>query len=227
MTGNALNVLYPLDSSPPSVDLWNFELNRTRTVETIQAGELLQNDYRGLTFSMGSADDLVFYFLPEGGCLWVLSPLDANNAYLPAENSELVTHSNLGNIFTTPEKSNYPPSHIFGAEPRHDWCYYFEKADLARQESDWPQVINLMEEAQKKGFKPNYGIEWLPLVTAEVATEDWTQAVETSQRIHDMHARNDSMLCATWESMLSSTSDFAAAQESFHQVSAFANCNSQ
>ena len=33
------------------------------------------------------------------------------------------------------------PAHIFGAEPPHDWCYYYQKASLARQLGDWAQVV--------------------------------------------------------------------------------------
>lgn len=229
MTGNALNVLYPRMADPvdhPSVGLWNFELNRSLIVKRIRADELLQNDYRGLTFSAGSPDDLLFYFLPESGCLWMLSPVDAYNEYLPTENRELVSHSNVSNILDIVESSDYPPTHIFGNEPQHTWCYYFEKADLARQQGDWTQVLDLMDTASEAELGPNYGVEWLPLVEAQAATGEWTRAVETSQHVHAMHARNDSMLCATWLSIVNDADEPAAAQDAFSQVSAFANCES-
>ncbi|MEX1249032.1 MAG: hypothetical protein WEA61_11190 [Anaerolineales bacterium] len=227
MTGNALNVLYPLDSDPPAVDLWNFELRRTQTVNRIQNGEVLQNDYRGLTFSAQSPEDLVFYYLPEDGCFWMLSPLDAENDYLPLEHRELAIHSNLDNVLAIPENENYPPAHIFGAEPQHAWCYYFEKADLARQQGNWAQVLDLMAAAEQQSLSPNYGGEWLPLVEASAATGDWPLAVETSQGVHAMHARNDGLLCATWEAIVANAEDSAAARDAFSQVNEFAACDSQ
>ncbi|MEX2162169.1 MAG: hypothetical protein WD751_09675 [Anaerolineales bacterium] len=227
MTGNALNVLYPTAGKELSVGLWNFELTRTQTVNRIQNGEPLESDYRGLTFSTGSPEDLVFYFLPEGGCLWLLSPLDVHNDYLPVENRELVAHSNPGNALAVPEGDGYPPAHIFGAEPQHSWCYYYEKADLARWQGDWAQVLDLMAAAEQQGLRPNYGIEWLPLVEAQAFTGDWPLAVETSQRIHAMHARNEGLLCAVWQSIANNAADAAAGQEAYAQVSAFANCDSQ
>ena len=224
MTGNALNVLYPLKSNPPAVDLWNFELNRTQTVNRIQNGELLQNDYRGLTFSTGSPEDLVFYYLPEGGCLWILDSLDAENEYLPIENRALVAHSNPGNILPASESLDFPPQHIFGGEPRHDWCYYFEKADLASQQRDWQQVIELMAEAERNGLGPNYGIEWLSLVEAYAAVGDWAQALETSRQIHAMHSRNDPMLCATWAVVVQAAEDPDSILETTNQINQLAGC---
>jgi len=201
MTSNALNVLYPLASQPPDVDIWNFELNRSETVKRIEDGELLQENYRGLTFTTQSANDQVYYFLPEGGCLWVLSPDNVNNEYLPFENRELVSNSNLNNILTVPENNGYPDTIVFGNEPDHNWCFFFENADLARQQADWAKVISLMDEAKTQGLEPNIGIEWLPLVEAYGKTGDWENALNLSQRIHSMHTKNDPMLCSLWVSM--------------------------
>lgn len=221
MTGNALNVLYPTAEEPPAVGLWNFELTRTKTVERIQQGEPLENDYRGLTFSTQSPDDLVFYYLPDGGCLWALTPLDVDNQYLPFENRDLVAHSNLDNILAWPAAEGGPPRQVFGSEPEHSWCYYFEKADLARQQGEWDAVISLMEEAKGKGLSPNYGIEWLPLVQAFAATGNWEQALATSELVHAMGARNDGMLCAVWAAFAD------PAPEAYAQLVELAGCATQ
>jgi hypothetical protein len=217
MTGNALNVAYPTAGQPPSIGLWNFELSRTATVEALEAGEDLTNDYRGLTFTTGSADDLVFYFLPENGCLWMLSPLDVHNEYLPAEHRQLVARSNLANVLpaSTP---GFPPQHVFGAEPQRGWCYYFEKASLAAQQGDWASVYSLTAEADSLGLSPNNGIEWLPLLSAHLATGDFAAALALTERVHTFDPKADSMLCAHWQ---------AYPGEQYAQAAAIANCDSQ
>ncbi len=226
MTGNALNVLYPTAGKAPAVGLWNFELNRTQTVRRIENGELLENNYRGLIFSGKAAEDLVFYYLPPSGCLWVLSPSDVHNEFLPAEIRELVGSSNTENILGRPEENRQPPPHIFGAEPQPDWCFYFEKADLAVQVEDWPRVLDLMAQAQQRGLSSSYGFEWLPLLEAQAATRDWQTAIETSEFIHGLHPRNDSLLCATWTSIVASDPS-AAGQAAFAEISLLANCDTQ
>jgi hypothetical protein len=225
MTGNALNVLYPLESEPPFVDLWNFELNRTLTVEAIQNGDALSSDYRGLKFNTQSPRSLVFYFVPQNGCLWLLDPENIENQYLPYENRDLVAFSNLARLSSTAETSTYPDPVVFGNEPQHDWCYYFERADLARQFGNWEQVIALLDEAADHGLSPTLGIEWLPLVEAYAVSGDWTSAAELSQEIHYMDTRNDSMVCATWKSVFVGMDQVdEEATAAYQQISTMAAC---
>jgi hypothetical protein len=224
MTGAALNVLYPTAGEAPAVGLWNFELDRTQTVTRIQAGELLDSNYRGLIFSGATAEDLVFYYLPPGGCLWLLSQRDASNKFLRTQLRELVGASNLENILTQAEEG--PPAHVFGAEPEHDWCFYYEKAALAAQLKDWPRVRELMAEARELGLSSSYGFEWLPLLEAHAASEDWVQAIETSEFVHRLHPSNDSLLCVMWAAITEASPSQAAAT-AFDQVSLLASCESQ
>jgi hypothetical protein len=57
-----------------------------------------------------------------------------------------------------------PRFEIFGGEPPQGWCYYFERADLARQRKDWQQVVKLADESQALNFRPGDSIEWLPFL---------------------------------------------------------------
>lgn len=216
MTGNALNVAYPTAGDPPSVGLWNFELTRTATVRSIEAGEALTNDYRGLTFSTGSADDLVFYHRPVNGCLWVITPLDVDNAYLPVEDRDLVAQSNIANILTSPPHQGFPPQHIFGPEPEHGWCYYFEKASLAAQQQDWAAVIHIMDKADSLSLGPANGIEWLPLLSAHLAAGDFASALLLTEQVHAFDPAVDPMLCAHWRSYPS---------EHYEQATMIAGCD--
>ena len=60
----------------------------------------------------------------------------------------------------------HPPEIIFGKEPPHTWCHYFQKMSLARQQGNWAQVVALGEEAINAGFKPLDRSEWMPLIEA-------------------------------------------------------------
>jgi hypothetical protein len=224
MTGNALNTLYPQRNQPPRADLWNFELIRTQTVEAILAGEDLQSDYRGLTFNTGSADDFLFYYFPARGCLWILSPRDVYNEHLPLENRELVAFSNTSNILSVPLSQEYPNQDVFGTELERDWCYYFEKADLARQLGKWDEVFSLIRQAHTAGLAPKVGVELLPLVEAYAMTGDFQSAMYLSQNVHSMDEKNDGLLCATWADIAETSSE---AQAAFVQVVAATGCASQ
>jgi hypothetical protein len=58
------------------------------------------------------------------------------------------------------------PETLFGPEPEHGWCYYYEKAALARQRGDWEEVLRLADEAHSKNLRPSDLIEWMPFLQA-------------------------------------------------------------
>lgn len=59
-----------------------------------------------------------------------------------------------------------PPEFLFGTEPEHDWCYYYEKAALARQRGEWGEVVRLGAQAQSLGYEAKDLIEWMPFLEA-------------------------------------------------------------
>jgi len=59
-----------------------------------------------------------------------------------------------------------PPLKIFGPEPEHNWCYYYQKADLARQAGDWERVASLYAEARDLNLTANDQVEYMPFLQA-------------------------------------------------------------
>ncbi len=55
------------------------------------------------------------------------------------------TYSHASQIVTT-GTPHIPPAPIFGTEPPHDWCYYYQKASLARQAGDWKKIGKLYDQ---------------------------------------------------------------------------------
>ncbi len=74
-------------------------------------------------------------------------------------------YSSLEHILTTGAAPT-PPLDIFGPEPAHDWCYYYQKATLARQRGDWDEILSFGEEASSQGLAPKDLIEWMPFLHA-------------------------------------------------------------
>lgn len=92
-------------------------------------------------------------------------------------------HSKVENVLA----DSPPPSleqFIFGPAPVHGWCYYYEKADLARQQGKWPEVIKLADEAKKQNLKPNDQIEWMPFLQAYAIMDDIKNVKQLATRIN-------------------------------------------
>jgi hypothetical protein len=65
-----------------------------------------------------------------------------------------------------------PPPYVFGEEPEHDWCFYFQQADLARQNGNWEEVIRIDKKINKLGISPGDPIEWTPFLQAYAVLGD-------------------------------------------------------
>jgi hypothetical protein len=69
-----------------------------------------------------------------------------------------------------------PPHEVFGSEPVHNWCYYYQKMDLARQMNDWQTAAKLADEATSLGLEPQDLSEWMPALEAYAQLKDMKKA---------------------------------------------------
>jgi hypothetical protein len=89
------------------------------------------------------------------------------------------------------ETSHTPPTVVFGPEPTHDWCYTYQKADLARQRGDWASVLSIGEDALNNGLTPKDPIEWMPFLQAYALTGDIDRLTELASDIaNDIYIAN-------------------------------------
>jgi len=58
------------------------------------------------------------------------------------------------------------PESIYRRSNQKSWCYYFQKASLARQMEDWELIIQYGDEARDKGLRPIDATEWRPFIDA-------------------------------------------------------------
>ncbi len=99
-------------------------------------------------------------------CLHVL---DGRKVELPGllDNSlvaDVASYSGINQV----EASATPvslPAFLSGEYPKQ-WCFYYQKMDLARQLGNWSEVARLADEAQKKGLTPEDASEWMPALDA-------------------------------------------------------------
>jgi hypothetical protein len=172
-------------------------------VPRLARGKPLNPTFRNFTFQGNSLDSLVIYYKSgTGRCLWVLSPEDADNPALPELTVQALPVSNLSRISPEPSSDIYPPTDLFGKEPPHDWCYYFQKADLMRQLGDWESVANLGDEAAQNGYKPADANEWIPFIQGYAHSDQWEKAIQRSQDAKQLsNGEVTPRLCRIWQEM--------------------------
>jgi hypothetical protein len=178
----SMNLLY---LEPSSVDQLSYAfliLGRDISMDITQDenGRLLEVPYRGFDnpFTSDTRESLVIHYNPpDTDCLWVMKPEDQRSPYFLPETVRAALHlSDLNRIKDYPISEDYPPTDIFGPELPHDWCYFYEKADLNRQMGNWEAVVSLGEEAKAQGYSPSNidsPHEWLPFIEGYAYSGDW------------------------------------------------------
>ena len=97
---------------------------------------------------------------------------------------------------------------IYGPEPAHGWCYYFEQADLARQLGDWEEVVKLGNQAFKLDDHPNNPLERFVFIEGYAHVGEWERAVKLSRESYKVSKSYvGPLLCRLWERIETETSE--------------------
>jgi tetratricopeptide (TPR) repeat protein len=148
-------------------------------------GKEIESAHRSITFQGRSDESIIVSFEPDDGqCLYVIRPEDTSFRKLPPLLKEAGHLSALDRIDTSADASN-PFLNAIGLHYPDDWCTYYEKADLARQNKNYERVIELWTEAQAKGFSPGANFEYMLFLDAYTQLGRWDDAAQlTFEAVH-------------------------------------------
>ncbi|MBV6452349.1 MAG: hypothetical protein MHPDNHAH_03106 [Anaerolineales bacterium] len=188
----------------PSADHINYALfypvNRLGgSLPSLEPNTPITYNYTAGKFFGNTSDSLAFYYAPPF-CLRLLDPdLDSNNRFISDFSlmSQASALSNPARILREPVASL--PS-FYGAEPPHGWCYYFQKAELARQFGDWDEVNRLAKEAFNLDEHFNNPVELFVFIEGYAHAGKWDEAVKLSKEARQVSKSYvDPLLCKLWE----------------------------
>ena len=199
---SALNLAYPTPASElHKLPYWAYRI-QPDAEPTSDLPLSFQNQYRTLYFSASAADSLVLYQQPDrSSCLWVLNEMDQYNPDIPENLRSRLPLSNMARISSQPANEGYPPVVLFGAAPANKWCYLFEKAELAVQEENWPEMQVLLASLEEINTKPERGNvrEWLPFIAGYAHTGHWDNALSLTREAFEQNPAYAPMLCQVWD----------------------------
>ncbi len=192
----AINVLYAGETISAQVPYW-FIPPRYLDIDSLAENQQqdIRQSVRTIQF-IGSTSAMVsVYYQPSSRCLKVLDEMYQLDPFLTKVDPIFYQVNNPARILTQASPPQ-PPVEIIGHEPEHRWCYYFQKADLARQNQHWQEVIDVMAEASRLGFSPAAGSELLPLLDAHLHLQQWNQAVTVVHQILAIPGKTGPAVCA-------------------------------
>jgi hypothetical protein len=198
-----LNWMYAPDYSGGDLP---YALLYTRTrldgvsLPALEPGQPISFEYRTVDFK-GSTSRAVTIIVPPNACLHILDSVYAGGDTYERQPRFLRDAIPLSDpsLILTQAAPPVMPAALFGKEPEHTWCFYYGKAELARQVGDWERVAALGNEAREQGFVPGDALEWLPFIEAYVITGEYQVARELSILAYQDDSRPRKGLCHTWQ----------------------------
>ena len=169
-----------------------------KTLPSLEPGQAHEHYYVGPTF-YGNTSNIVLFNYDPPRCLRVIDPeIDEVNRLLPELLRDNAKYSNQNVILF--DQQAVLPEQFYADEPLHGWCYYFTKAELARQKGDWEQVVELGNQAFSLDDHPNDPAEFFVFIEGYAHVGDWEKAVELSQVSYKISKRYvGPPLCKLWD----------------------------
>jgi hypothetical protein len=199
-----LNWLYsPEDINVPmKYMLYAIESRLGKGLPDLKADIPIYEPYRASYFEGTTSQALVFYYTPPG-CVKILDPnVDQRLPQKPKYIGDAMGLSNPALItIDGDENSAEPQSAIYNPTPSPDWCYFYEKADLARYAGDWETVVAISVNAMnldQRLYEVN-APEYLPYIEAHAHLEQWDKAIQITETAYELNSRMQRILCDTWE----------------------------
>jgi hypothetical protein len=155
-----LNLIYnPNPAKAPAIQA---EVLNSDTSYSILEKEVRNNHVRDIRLHRDFNNVLLLSMPSSVSCMHVI---DGQLPVYSAGESLLVekvgAYSHIDRIIST-GTAPVPPRSIFGNEPAHDWCYYYQKASLARQSGKWKEIGKLYDEVRKLNLDTDDKSELIP-----------------------------------------------------------------
>ncbi len=173
------NRIYYPDRNPPVLTA---EVLNTDTLGDVLNGEVSKRNFRLIEFDLDFRNTLILSLPTAESCLHALERDYELSRWDYDLTRQAAPASRIDRIVPEGEAPSFPTV-IFGREPEHGWCYYYQKADLARQRNDWQEVVRLGEEAANNGLAAVDAIEWAPFFEAYLHLERIEEARELAELI--------------------------------------------
>jgi hypothetical protein len=155
-----LNLIYnPEPAKAPAIQA---EVLNSDTSYSILKKDVLNNHVRDIKLHR-DFNNLLLLSIPSSiSCMHVI---DGQLPVYSASESLLVEkvgeYSHVDRIIST-GRAPVPPASIFGMEPTHNWCYYYQEAALARQNGDWEEIGKLYDQVRKLNLDTDDKSEMIP-----------------------------------------------------------------
>ena len=204
----ALNTLYEEGDTPENTAYTFRYLDEiySSSSDGFFEGENIKSSFRFFEFNANTQDNVFLHYHPDetgSNCLWILQPEDVETPYISEKLRDALTGATLDRILNE-SKIEQPAVEIFGSEPEHNWCYFYQKVELARQFKNWDEAASLVKQIQAAGYSPGLGEskspqEWLGIIETYAHIGQWEKALALTEENMAYDSNYQAALCSLWE----------------------------
>jgi hypothetical protein len=180
--------------------LYNVEAHLSLGLADFALDTPIYQSNRLMPFAGSTSQAIVVFYRPPA-CLKVIDPQrDRGLPDKPRYFRELLPLSRPELILPEGDPAARPPEQFFAADPEPGWCYYFQKAELARQEGDWKQMAALGDLALQGEYRiyRRNAAELMPYIEGYAHTGRWEDAEALSMQAYRAWENIRLMVCDTW-----------------------------
>ena len=157
--------------------------------------------YRAFEFH-GNTSNMIVLYKTQDSCLKILDLTYNGVDTIPNLKDPLPTAirlSNLDRIITDAEyPTDSPIPRIIKTSETMPWCYYFQKAELARQVLKWRQINKLWGLVESNSLKPDNISEYYPFIEGIAMDGDIQKAIDITRLVNSKKPSLHKALCQIW-----------------------------
>ncbi|NMA13054.1 MAG: hypothetical protein GX933_07740 [Chloroflexi bacterium] len=219
-----LNWIYSVDSESELIPYMLYtNTKRAETLSKFKPGQKIEQEYLSARFE-GNTENAISLYFQNPGCVHVLDPeVDVFNQTLPLIDREAALLNNYQRINKS-ETGTEVVKKFFGSNDVRSWCWYYQKADLARQFKDWESVAQLGDKAFALADHPNDAIERVPFIEGYAHMNRWEDAATQSKAMLKISPLYNDVLCALWQRIDRETPDSASKSAADQEIGSLLNC---
>jgi len=157
-----VNLIYR--PGPAKIPLISAEVLNNDTALNILRGDILGRGMRDFSLRRDFTKLLLISLPSKDSCIHVIDgTLPIYSEYESLLIRRVGAYSVMKRI-ETDGKNPIPPLAIFGSEPAHNWCYYYQKVSFARQIGNWGEIGQLYDKAVTLNLSTNDKSELFPFL---------------------------------------------------------------
>lgn len=223
----ALNWIYAPDNHTEHIEYVLFyPTTRLRNdLPKLEPGLPITYDYLAGKFNGNTSQTVAMYYAPPG-CLRILDPeIESRNRLIP-EKSLMRFAANISDpgLIVNEPRAKMPA--VYGPEPEHGFCYYFQQAELARQYKDWDSVVKNGEIALSLSDHPYEPAEQFVFIEGYAHVGEWERAVDLSKDAYDVSPDiTGRMLCGLWSRIVAETTDSLERSAALSEIERMIACD--